>query len=114
MHFKIKNVYHSHMTLSHLNLKLLQVKILLLVATKVQEVPRFRFKLVLSHFVSTNNISMPTPVNDERLRLYLADYDYKEWEVLYKGFLQVFIFPIKMCVFHVLHVIKFQPLIMQL
>ena len=93
MYFQIKTMHHNHMTLSQLNLKLLQVKILLLVATKVQKVPRFRSKLVLSHFGATNNISMPTPVNSERLRLFLADYDYREREFLYKGFYTGFHIP---------------------
>ena len=36
--------------------------------------------------MATNNVSMPTHVNAERLRLYLADYDCSERDFLYKGF----------------------------
>ena len=36
--------------------------------------------------MATNNAVMPTPVNAERLKFYLADYDSSEREFLYKGF----------------------------
>lgn len=45
-----------------------------------------QFRRVRSPFVATNNTVMPTPVNAERLKFYLADYDSTEREFLYKGF----------------------------
>ena len=64
--------------------------------------------------MAAKNVAMLTPVIADRLNSYLADYDQRGREFLYKGFSTGFHIPYYGNVFHVFQVIKFWPLIIQL